>query len=450
MLTRFIVAACLSLCVTFALVAPASALDRRLRDAAADADALFRNGDLEGASEALEQALSAAEAMLGKEHPDVAELTARLSLLHLYRNDLENAERLAERALALREKILGNLDPAVAASLMDLASIRLVQGRNPEAGELYRRVLDLWTQSKGPQDEHTVQARANLADFLEARGELAEAQRLRAVDAEPRSTAPSPRAAPACPVTAAELLPPPWSGNLATSLFKIALEHEERIAHALAPVVHNFGGMPPRATFDTVFPVDADRAYSLGRELHALAAKRDRALMTLFALVYAARERLNVAMLERFAPSPTDAPDYQAISLPTFAGASSSASRATSSRRRRGGPHGSATRRHCWPSATRLRSCCGRWASTSTTRSRRGNHSSRVCDGRAPTRCVRLRRPALGGRGHIPQRGHPRCFPAFCRHRPRRDLESVRAYAKERHSGPRTRRCGREARPLQP
>jgi hypothetical protein len=298
--------------VAFTPVA-AFALDARFTSSVNDADALLRGGDLEGASETLEQALAAARAILGAEHPDVAELTSRLSLLYLYRNDVGRAEQLAESALALREKHYGKYHPAVASSLMDLASIRLVQGRDEEAGKLYRRVVDLWTHTAGPDDVRTVQARANLADFLEARGQLAEAQELRETNPRKPDAGDTRPPVAACAFSASALKPPAWDAELSTALFKIALDHEDRIAHALQHAVHHFSGLPSRAEFDTVFPIESGRAYELAQKVHALVKERRPAIVSLFALIYAAREHLNVAALEREASSPQDAPDYFAI-----------------------------------------------------------------------------------------------------------------------------------------
>jgi tetratricopeptide (TPR) repeat protein len=288
------------------LPATAWSLDSRLADFANEAEILARRGDLQGAVQSLEQAVATAGALLGSEHPDVAELVARLALLNLYRNDLDEAESLAQRALDLRKKSFGSAHPAVAASLLDLASIRLVQGRDDEAGEIYRSIVELWTRLAGPEDPRTVQARANLADFLEARGQLAAAQAL-------RDTASPDLPAPSCPSAPATLTPPTWNGELAATLFRIALEHEKRIGHALSRVVHNFSSVPTAATFEALFSVDAEQAHKLASALHREAKGRDPALLSLFALIYAARERLNVVALERLAPSAGAAPDFGAL-----------------------------------------------------------------------------------------------------------------------------------------
>ena len=102
-----------------------------------------------------------------------------------------------------------------------------------EAGHIYRRIVDLWTRAAGAADPRTAQARSNLADFLEARGRLAEAQEVRGANAKAENGKEEPLPAPKCPVTATELTPPPWNPDLANALFTVALEHEERIAHAL-------------------------------------------------------------------------------------------------------------------------------------------------------------------------------------------------------------------------
>src|SRR5688572_28434580 len=94
---------------------PAPALDRRLTEPAAQAEEMFHNGDLDGAVEKMDETRNAAIALLGAEHADVGEITARLALLEMYSNRIERAGELAEQALRIREHAFGELHPAVAA-----------------------------------------------------------------------------------------------------------------------------------------------------------------------------------------------------------------------------------------------------------------------------------------------------------------------------------------------
>ena len=115
------------------------------------AEDLGREGDLDRAIAAGEQALRRAELELGPDHPDLAKVLDKIA--DLYREDglLQEAEPLWIRSLAIREKALGPDHPDVAEGLNGLAAYYEKLGRDAEAVTFYDRLLAVREKSLGPE-----------------------------------------------------------------------------------------------------------------------------------------------------------------------------------------------------------------------------------------------------------------------------------------------------------
>ncbi|XP_013136138.1 PREDICTED: kinesin light chain [Papilio polytes] len=87
------------------------------------------------------RALCIREAVLGRDHPDVAKQLNNLALLCQNQNKYEEVEQYYQRALEIYESKLGPDDPNVAKTKNNLASCYLKQGKYKEAETLYKQVL---------------------------------------------------------------------------------------------------------------------------------------------------------------------------------------------------------------------------------------------------------------------------------------------------------------------
>jgi len=111
-----------------------------------------------------QRSLSIQEAMLGKDHPDVALTLNNLALLYKSMGQYAKAERLYQRSLAIREAMLGKDHPDVANSLNNLAGLY-------EASDRTREAADLTDRARGLSRRHVtlvlpVLAPAEQANFL--------------------------------------------------------------------------------------------------------------------------------------------------------------------------------------------------------------------------------------------------------------------------------------------
>ena len=91
-----------------------------------------------------QEALDAAEANVGPDHPDVATSLYNLAWLYETQGDYAKAEPLYKRSLAIDEKALGPGHPTVAASLQTLARLYRATKRDKEAPELEKRAERIW------------------------------------------------------------------------------------------------------------------------------------------------------------------------------------------------------------------------------------------------------------------------------------------------------------------
>jgi tetratricopeptide (TPR) repeat protein len=104
-----------------------------LLEAAADRAALAAILDAQGrhrqAQDALRQALSMFESVLGPEHYEVAVTLEKLAAIAHRAGDPQRAVDLHERALVIKRRVLGSDHSEVAATLCDLEAARLSAAR---------------------------------------------------------------------------------------------------------------------------------------------------------------------------------------------------------------------------------------------------------------------------------------------------------------------------------
>jgi tetratricopeptide (TPR) repeat protein len=103
-------------------------------------------GDLTGAIEAQQEALSIRERVEGADNPDVATTLNSLGGLYAARDDYAAAEPPLKRALDIRERVLGADDRYTAQSANNLALLYAAQQRYAEAEPLYRRAITVFEQ----------------------------------------------------------------------------------------------------------------------------------------------------------------------------------------------------------------------------------------------------------------------------------------------------------------
>src|SRR5262249_49350509 len=101
--------------------------------------ASYRAGDYRDAEEPLQRALTIREAVLGAQHPDMAQSLNNLAALYDAQGRYGEAEALLKRALAIREGVLGAQHPDVAVILENYAVLLHAINRNEEAKKLETR-----------------------------------------------------------------------------------------------------------------------------------------------------------------------------------------------------------------------------------------------------------------------------------------------------------------------
>ena len=157
-------------------------LGKEHRDVAAllnfTATTLYEQGKLADAESLQRQALTMRRKLLGNAHADIAESLNNLSLTLLDEHRLAEAEDLQRQALAMTRKLLGNEDPSVANSLNNLANILRAEHRLTEAESLQREELVLSRKRLQSEDPDLVTSINNLALLLRDEGKPAEAESL--------------------------------------------------------------------------------------------------------------------------------------------------------------------------------------------------------------------------------------------------------------------------------
>eukprot|EP00741_Cyanophora_paradoxa_P017461 tig00020965_g16870.t1 len=123
-----------------------------------------------------QRALQIREAVLGKDHPEVAATLIALSLINTEQGDYGEAEDLAMRATRIRERALGGNHPKGADCVRALAALRAAQGRLADAEQLCRRALELQKSALGRSHPEVAGTEHQLAGVCERQGRLEEAE----------------------------------------------------------------------------------------------------------------------------------------------------------------------------------------------------------------------------------------------------------------------------------
>ena len=125
-----------------------------------------------------ERCLRVGEALLGSEHPLVAEALYGRAKLYFEQSKYAEAEPLYQRALSIREQQLGPAHPLVAHSLNGLAHLYREQSKYAEAEPLYQRALSIQEQQLGPAHPQITQTLTGLAHLYRDQGKYTEAEPL--------------------------------------------------------------------------------------------------------------------------------------------------------------------------------------------------------------------------------------------------------------------------------
>ncbi len=126
----------------------------------------------------IQHALKIDEAILGKDHPDVATDLNNLALLYQDTNRLKEAEPLMMRALKIDEASLGKDHPDVTTDLNNLAALYQATNRLKEAEPLMMRALKIDEASLGKDHPKVAIDLNNLAQLYKATNRLKEAEPL--------------------------------------------------------------------------------------------------------------------------------------------------------------------------------------------------------------------------------------------------------------------------------
>jgi tetratricopeptide (TPR) repeat protein len=107
-----------------------------------------------------------------------ASLGAKIGLYFSQMARYAEARQLSERALAIKEKVLGPEHPDTARSLNNLADVLQARGDLAAARPLHERALAIKEKVLGPEHPDTATSLNNLAHVLQAQGDLAAARPL--------------------------------------------------------------------------------------------------------------------------------------------------------------------------------------------------------------------------------------------------------------------------------
>jgi serine/threonine-protein kinase len=105
--------------------------------------ALYRKGDVNGATLHLKKAIAIYETVLGPAHPDIANPLANLAAVEAGENHMDDATRDLTRALAIFEEVLGPDHPQVGLTLNNLGEFARDRKDCATAVPLYTRALGI-------------------------------------------------------------------------------------------------------------------------------------------------------------------------------------------------------------------------------------------------------------------------------------------------------------------
>jgi tetratricopeptide (TPR) repeat protein len=116
------------------------------------------------------------EAVLGNDHPDVANSLSHLVGLYRTLDRYKEAELLCLKALKIQRKSLGDKHLDLATSLNNLAGIYKNQGRYQEVESTYQKALEIQLKSLGFEHPDIATCLNNLAEFYYRQGRHEEAE----------------------------------------------------------------------------------------------------------------------------------------------------------------------------------------------------------------------------------------------------------------------------------
>lgn len=149
-------------------------------------------GDFESAESLYREAEAMQRRLFDGAHPQLATTLANLGLLHSQRSELANAQPLLTGALNMLRETLGHTHPKVATTLSNLAALEAQRGEFDLAETHYLEVLEIQEEILGPEHAETANTLNNLAQTYSLAGRLDEASRLfrRALAASRRALGP--------------------------------------------------------------------------------------------------------------------------------------------------------------------------------------------------------------------------------------------------------------------
>ena len=125
-----------------------------------------------------ERCLRKGEALLGSQHPLVAEALYGQAEVYREQGRYPEAESLYQRTLGIWEQQVASEHPQIARPLLGLADLYRDQGRFTEAEPLYQQGLSLWEQQWGPEHPHVAHPLLGLAHLYRDQGKYVEAEPL--------------------------------------------------------------------------------------------------------------------------------------------------------------------------------------------------------------------------------------------------------------------------------
>ena len=152
-------------------VHPRRALFHRYRG-----NALYRQGKYPAAQAEYERSAELAEAILGADHPEVANTISNLGETLRIQGRHAEAEQRFRRALAVWERAIGPDSPKLAVALNGLASIAYELGDYDVAAREYQKIAALYERSLGPDHPDLGIILGNLGEVQLRQGAYAEAR----------------------------------------------------------------------------------------------------------------------------------------------------------------------------------------------------------------------------------------------------------------------------------
>jgi tetratricopeptide (TPR) repeat protein len=124
----------------------------------------YLDGEQEQAIEAFTEVMQLQTAILGPDHPDLANALHNLGAAYVGVGELERARQMYEREAELLESQLGGDDPELAETLVGLASVHARTGSPDDALALLQRALEIQVASLGPEHPAVAESLGRLGE----------------------------------------------------------------------------------------------------------------------------------------------------------------------------------------------------------------------------------------------------------------------------------------------